>query len=494
MTFWKWACKMTPMLTCSNYIGGKWVPSTNGESLESRNPATGELVCTAPNASLEEVREAISTARRAFEGTSWAEDSPLRARVLYRWAQEMRNRIEELTRLLTDENGKTLADAKGELERGIGIVEYYAGLAQNVFGKTSISSPNYYSFVIREPMGVIGAIVPWNFPAVLMLRAVAPALAAGNAVIVKPASYTPGINYAMTKIFSEIEDVPEGILSLVSGTGSIVGAELARNREVDMIALTGSSETGKRVMQAASETLKKVSLELGGKSPNIVLGDANFDKAIQYALKGAWMSFGCQVCYAGTRILLDNAIHDRFVEALKKQAESMKLGYGANQGVDIGPVISQDQVDIIMDYIDIGNQDAKLVTGGFRADSGDLSKGFFIAPTVFDDVPVESRLSQEEVFGPVLSVFRFDDVEEAAEIANNSLFGLAAAVWTKDINKALGLARKIKSGTVWINTYGRLPYQAEMGGQKESGIGIQYGEEGLNEFTQLKHIGIDIGD
>jgi betaine-aldehyde dehydrogenase len=402
--------------------------------------------------------------------------------------------MDELVRLLTDENGKTLADAKGELERGIGILEYYAGLAQNVFGKTSISSPDYYSFVMREPMGVVGAIIPWNFPAVLMLRAVSPALAAGNAVIVKPASYTPGINYAMIKIFSEIEEIPDGILSFVSGTGSIVGAELARSRDVDMIALTGSSETGKRVMQAASETLKKVSLELGGKSPNIVLGDANFDKAIRYALKGAWMSFGCQVCYAGTRILLDNAIHDRFVEALKEQAEGMKLGYGANKGVDIGPVISQDQVDIIMDYIDIGNQDAKLVTGGFRADSGDLAKGFFVAPTVFDDVPVESRLSQEEVFGPVLSVFRFDDVEEAAEIANNSQFGLAAAVWTQDINKALRLARTLKAGTVWINTYGRLPYQAEMGGQKESGIGIQYGEEGLNEFTQLKHIGIDIGD
>ncbi len=482
------------MITCSNYINGKWIPSSNGGAIESTNPATGEVVCTAPNASLDEVQEAITNARMAFESTTWAEDSETRARVLHRWAQEMRDRIDELARLLTDENGKILADAKGEMRRAIGIVEYYAGLAQNVMGKTAISSPNFYSFVLREPIGVVGIIVPWNFPAVLMVRAVAPALAAGNSIIVKPASYTPGINYAMIKILTDMEEVPPGIVNFVAGKGSIVGAELAKHPEIDMVALTGSSETGKSVMKAAAETLKKVSLELGGKSPNIVFGDADFDKAVRYALKGAWMSFGCQVCYSGTRILLEDKVHDRFVEALKEEAENMKLGYGADPGVDMGPVISQDQVDICMDFIDVGNKDAKLVTGGFKFDEGDLSKGFFVAPTVFDDVPVESKLSQEEVFGPVLSIFRFDGVEQAAEIANNTLFGLAAGVWTTDINKALKLARKIKAGTVWVNTYGKLPFQAEMGGHKESGVGIQYGEEGLNEFTQLKHVGIDIGD
>ena len=371
-------------------------------------------------------------------------------------------------------------------------MEYYAGLAQNVFGKTSMPFPDYFSFVLREPIGVIAVIVPFNFPVVLMLRSLAPALAAGNAVIIKPASYTPAISYELIKILSEIEGIPPGIVSLISGKGSVVGAELCTNPEVDMIALTGSSDTGKQVMKQAADTLKKVSLELGGKSPNLVLKDADLAKAAKQAIKGAWVSFGGQVCYAGTRILLEDPIHDEFVDALKKEAEGMKLGYGANEGVDMGPVIAKSQLETVMEYIDIGKKDANLITGGFVADEGELSKGNFITPTVFDNVPVDSRISKEEVFGPVVSVFRFKDLDEAVSIANNTIFGLAGAVWTRDISKALWLARRIKSGTVWINCYGKLPYQAEMGGFKQSGIGRQYGEEGLYEFTQLKHIGIDI--
>jgi len=482
---------MTPMITCSNYIDGKWVP-INGGAIESFNPATGEPVGTAPNASREEILEAINSARHAFENSSWAEDSQLRTRVLNDYAAALRNRMGELGKVLTDENGKILHDATYEVDRGAGIVEYYAGLAQNVFGKTSMPFPDYFSFVLREPIGVIAVIVPFNFPVVLMLRSLAPALAAGNAVIIKPASYTPAISYELFKILSEIEGIPPGIVSLVSGTGSVVGAELCTHPEVDMIALTGSSETGKQVMKQAADSLKKVSLELGGKSPNVVLKDADLEKAAKQAIKGAWVSFGGQVCYAGTRILLEDSIHDEFVEILKTEAEGLKLGYGGNEGVEMGPVIDKSQLEVVMEYIDIGKQDADLLTGGFVADEGELSKGNFIAPTVFDNVPVDSRISKEEVFGPVVSVLRFKDLDEAVAIANSTIFGLAGAVWTQDVSKALRLARRIKSGTVWVNCYGKLPYQAEMGGFKQSGIGRQYGEEGLYEFTQLKHIGIDI--
>lgn len=482
---------MTPMITCSNYIDGKWVP-INGGAIESFNPATGEPVGAAPNASREEILEAINSARHAFENSSWAEDSQLRARVLNDYAAALRNRMGELGKVLTDENGKILHDATYEVDRGAGIVEYYAGLAQNVFGKTSMPFPDYFSFVLREPIGVIAVIVPFNFPVVLMLRSLAPALAAGNAVIIKPASYTPAISYELFKILSEIEGIPPGIVSLVSGTGSVVGAELCTHPEVDMIALTGSSETGKQVMKQAADSLKKVSLELGGKSPNVVLKDAELEKAAKQAIKGAWVSFGGQVCYAGTRILLEDSIHDEFVEILKTEAEGLKLGYGGNEGVEMGPVIDKSQLEVVMEYIDIGKQDADLLTGGFVADEGELSKGNFIAPTIFDNVPVDSRISKEEVFGPVVSVLRFKDLDEAVAIANSTIFGLAGAVWTQDVSKALRLARRIKSGTVWVNCYGKLPYQAEMGGFKQSGIGRQYGEEGLYEFTQLKHIGIDI--
>jgi betaine-aldehyde dehydrogenase len=363
----------------------------------------------------------------------------------------------------------------------------------NIHGKALVPAPNLLSIVLREPIGVVATVIPYNFPVVLMLRALAPALAAGNAVIVKPSEYTSGITYVLVKLLFENSDLPSGMVQLLAG-GASVGAELARNPEVDMISFTGSTTVGREVMKLASQSLKKVSLELGGKSPNIVFKDANYKKAIQYALRGAWLSFGSQVCYAGTRILLEQSLHDEFLQSLKEEAERMRLGYGADEGVDIGPIISRKQMDRVMQYIEVGKRDAKLVTGGYRAEQGDLAKGFFVAPTVFDEIPADSAIGMEEIFGPVLSVFTFKDLDEAAEIANRTSFGLAAAVWTDNINKALTLAKRTKSGTVWINSYGKLPPQAEMEGHKQSGMGTQYGEEGLYEYTQFKHIAIEISD
>ncbi len=444
------------MITCSNYIAGQWLPPQGGRVLQSRNPATGEPVSIAPSASLGDVRECVQAARQAFEISAWADDAALRTRVLHEYARRLRSNVDQLGLLLTNENGKTLADSKYEVVRGAGVVEYYAGLAQNVFGHTAVPMPNFFSFVMREPIGVVAVIVPFNFPVVLLLRSLAPALAAGNAAIVKPASLTPGISYELIRILAEIDGL-------------------------------------KQVMKKAADTLKKVSLELGGKSPNVILDDADFDRAIHYALKGSWITFGGQVCYAGTRLLVQDRIHNRFVDTLKARAENLKLGYGALEDVQIGPVISEQQLENIMTYVEIGKKDARLVTGGYRAVQGDLAKGYFMAPTIFDEVPVESRINKEEIFGPVLSVFPFKELDEAIEIANSTAFGLAGAVWTRDVSKAFWLVRRIKSGTLWINNYGKLPFQAEMGGFKQSGIGRQYGEEGLHEFTQLKHIGLDIG-
>lgn len=481
------------MITCQNYIGGEWLPPRGGAVIESKNPATGEIVATAPNASIEDVQSSVVAARKAFETSNWAEDSQLRTRVLNRFAQEIWNRIDDLGRLLTDENGKVIADARYEVDRGAGILEYYAGMAQNVMGRTSVPMPNLYSFVVREPLGVAGLIVPFNFPVVLLLRALAPALAAGNAVIIKPAVYTPGITYELVRILSEIEGIPSGIVNLISGSND-VGAELVKNPDVDIISVTGSTNTGKLVMKEAANNLTKVSLELGGKSPNIIFNDADMKRAVTHSLKGSWITFAGQVCYAGTRLLVQDGIYDKFLEELKHRAEQLKLGYGINPDVEMGPIIDKKQLGTVLDFIETGKKDANLVTGGYVRDDGELAKGNFIAPTIFDQVPVDSRINKEEVFGPVLSVFRFKEVDEAVEIANSTDYGLAGAVWTRDINQAFRVARRVKSGIVWVNNYGKLPYQAVMGGYKQSGIGRQYGEEGLNEFTQLKHIAVDIGD
>ena len=481
------------MITCENYTGGEWTGTSPDNVIESFNPATGELVGTAPAASVQDVHNAVAAARYAYETSDWTENSQLRTRVLNNFAREIWNRIDDLGRLLTDENGKIIADARYEADRGAGIVEYYAGMAQNVLGRTSMPMPDLYSFVVREPLGVAGLIVPFNFPVVLLLRALAPALAAGNAVVIKPALYTPAITYELVRILSEIEGIPRGIVNLIAGSND-VGAELVRHPDVDIISVTGSTNTGKLVMREAATNLTRVSLELGGKSPNIIFDDADIERAVTQSLKGSWITFSGQVCYAGTRLLIQDGIYDRFLGELKDRAEKLKLGYGIHPETEMGPVIDKRQVSAVLDFIEAGKEEANLVTGGHLREDGDLANGNFIAPTIFDQVPVQSRINKEEVFGPVLSVFRFREADEAVEIANSTEYGLAGAVWTRDINQALRVARRVKSGIVWVNNYGKLPYQAVMGGYKQSGIGRQYGEEGLNEFTQLKHIAVDIGD
>ncbi len=480
--------------TYQNYIGGQWRDGSGKDQLEIRDPANGELVYRSTSSTPEDARAAVQAAKEAYEHSDWAENSVARARGLYKLAEALRARVDDLARLLTREGGKPLSVSRAEVIRGADAIEYYAGLARNVYGRTVNLGPNEMAILMREPVGVVAIIVPWNMALSLLTRSLAPALAAGNAVVIKPASLTPGATAEFIQMIDDLAEVPKGIVNFVVGPGSSVGAELVRHPDVDMVAFTGDTSTGKDIMRMAADTLKKVSLELGGKSPNIVFADADFDRAIRGAITGASLFHAGQVCVAGSRVLVQESIHDEFMKRVNAMAEKMRVGPGLEKGVEVGPVINEGQLNRVMDYVEIGKREADLVVGGKRLTEGELGKGFFIAPTVFDRVPVQATIAQEEIFGPVLSVLTFKDEEEAAEIANATVYGLAAAVWTNDINKALRVAKQVRSGMVWINTFGKLYPNAEMGGFKQSGIGRQYGLEGLWEYTEMKHINIQLQD
>ncbi len=480
--------------TYQNYIGGQWGNGSASNEIEVRDPANGELVYRSTNSTAEDARAAIEAAKVAFETTEWAENSVVRARGLYKLAEALRARVDDLAPLLTREGGKPLSVSRAEVLRGADAIEYYAGLARNVYGRTVNLGPNEMAILMREPVGVVSIIVPWNMALSLLTRSLAPALAAGNAVVIKPASLTPGATAEFIAMIDELDEFPKGIVNYVIGPGGSVGAELVKHPDVDMVAFTGDTSTGKEIMRMAADTLKKVSLELGGKSPNIVFADADFDRAIRGAITGASLFHAGQVCVAGTRVLVQESIHDDFMKRVNEMASSMRVGPGLQKGVQVGPVINESQLNRVMDYVETGKREAQLTAGGYRLTESGLDKGYFIAPTVFDHVPVDAKIAQEEIFGPVISVISFKDEREAAEIANATVYGLAAAVWTSDINTAMRIAKKVRSGMVWINTFGKLYPNAEMGGYKQSGLGRSYGLEGLWEFTEMKHINIQLQD
>lgn len=477
-----------------NYIAGEWVDAASAGQFDIFDPATGEVIHRAQNSGVADMQQAIGAANEAFESTAWREDTELRTKALFKLADALRGANSTLTQILIKEAGKIFPVARGEAFMTATTTEHYAGLARWIFGRSAVPTPDSLSILLREPVGVVGVIVPWNMPLALMIRSVAPALAAGCAVVIKPAEYTTGTTAEFMKVVDSIEEIPKGIVNMVAGDGPVVGAELARSAKVDMVAFTGGTETGKEIMRSAANNLKKVSLELGGKSPNIIFRDADFDRALKGALNGAAFWNAGQVCTAGSRVLVESAIHDPFIEHVREAVPKMRVGPGGERGVACGPIISQSQLQRVMEYIEAGKQEADLVVGGERLTDGDLAKGYFVAPTVFDRVPPDARIAQEEIFGPVLSVMEFDDVEQAAQIANNTDYGLVAAVWTNDISKAMQLAKKVRAGTIWINTYGKLFQTIEFGGFKQSGLGRVYGMEGLLEFTELKHIHIQLAE
>lgn len=475
------------------YINGEWRDSSNKAVREIINPANGEVIAQAAEGTAEDAEAAIKAARTAFDSGIWS-DLPAaeRANYLYKIADKLEEQHEELVELEVMDNGKTRSEAEFDMEDAVACFRYYAGLISAPSGETyEVSDPNIQSMVVREPVGVAGLVVPWNFPVLMSVWKIAPALAAGNAIVFKPAEITP---VTAVKVFEIMEQVgiPAGVANMILGEGAVVGQAVAESHDVDAISFTGSTQTGRRIMQAAAGNLKKISLELGGKSPNIIFDDVDLEIAVDQALFGIFFGAG-QVCVAGSRILVQEGLYDRFVERFVERAKKIKVGPGNEEGVEMGAIVSERQMNGILEYIRIGQEEgATLAAGGHRITERGLDKGFFIEPTVFIDVKQDMRIVQEEIFGPVVTIQKFKDEKEAIELANDIEYGLAGAVFTKDGARAMRVIKKLRAGITWINTYHPAFVEAPWGGYKQSGIGRGLGTYGLEEFQEIKQINLNM--
>jgi acyl-CoA reductase-like NAD-dependent aldehyde dehydrogenase len=476
-------------------INGQPVAAKSGEKLERRYPAnTDVVVATFPKANEEDTDAAIQAARSAFDSGKWSKaPAKSRAAVLRKAAEKIREEQNDLARLLASEVGKPVGEASLEVGMAADVFDYYAGLALDIKGQVvSNYVDDAIGLILKEPVGVVGIITPWNFPMLLATWKLAPALAVGCTVVIKPASYTPCTTYELGRILTEA-GAPAGVVNVITGPGQTTGDRLASSPLVDKIAFTGSTEVGREVMKAASGNVKKISLELGGKSPNIIFADANLQGAVIGSLFGIYLNAG-QVCQAGSRVLVQEEVHDQFLSMFNNFVGGMKIGDPMDPMTRMGPVVSEAQLNTVEHYVEAGRQEkATLVRGGKRVTGPDFDKGYFYEPTIFDQVDNRMKIAQEEIFGPVLSVIPFKDANEALQIANDSMYGLAAAVWTKDIDKALKFAKNIKAGTVWINSYhtAGIPHMP-FGGYKQSGIGRELGQEGMEGFMETKSVAIKL--
>ena len=473
------------------FINGEWRDSAGGRTIEVINPATEEVIAEVASAEQADVDAAVAAARAAFDGP-WAKCSARdRGRLLWKIGEKLVERADEIARLETLHNGKPIFESRQiEVPASAECFQYYAGWADKIHGETIPVKGNYLTYTLREPVGVVAAIVPWNFPLLLTSWKVAPALAAGNTVIIKPASQTPLTALALADIVREL-GVPPGVVNVVTGPGSTVGQMLVEHRGIDKVAFTGDTSTGRAIMRGSAETLKRITLELGGKSPNIVFPDADLDAALRGATTGIFYGKG-EVCAAGSRLLVDKAIKSEFVDKLAARAKKMTPGDPMDPKTRLGAIASKRQLENDLRYIEVAKREgAQLVAGGGRADIG-TGKGFFLQPTVFDGVTPQMTIAREEIFGPVLAAIEFADVDEAIARANDSGYGLAAAVWTRDIKKAHYVARKLQAGTVWINTYNVYDTAAPFGGYKQSGFGREMGMHALESYTQVKSVWVDL--
>ena len=475
-------------------INGDFVAPKSGETFQRHNPANGEVVAICPRAGEEDTDAAIQAARDAFDRGDWARaPARQRAEVLRKAAVKIRDEHNELARLLASEVGKPLSEAGMEVAMTADVFDYYAGLALDIKGQVvSNYVDDAIGMILKEPVGVVGIITPWNFPLLLVTWKVAPALAVGCTIIMKPATYTPCTTYELGRILNEA-GCPAGVVNVVTGPASATGARLAASDLVDKIAFTGSTEVGREVMRAAAGNVKKISLELGGKSPNIVFSDANLQSAVIGSLFGIYLNAG-QVCQAGSRILVQQDVHDQFLNMFVNFTSGLKVGDPMDPQTRMGPLVSEQQLKTVEGYVDSGKQDkAELVRGGTRLSGDEYDKGYFFEPTIFDQVDNQMKIAQEEIFGPVLTVIPFTDAKEALQIANDTMYGLAAAVWTSDINRAFKFAKGLKAGSVWVNCYhtAGIP-QMPFGGYKQSGIGRELGQEGMNLFMETKSVSIKL--
>jgi aldehyde dehydrogenase (NAD+) len=473
------------------FINNEWLPAASGRTMEVVNPATEAVIATVASAGAEDVERAVVAARAALDGP-WSKLSAReRGRLVRRLGDRLMERADEVARLETQHNGKPISESRHiEIPAAAECLEYFGGWADKVMGETIPVKGNHLTYTLREPVGVVAAIVPWNFPLLLAAWKVAPALACGNTVILKPASQTPLTALALGEIALEV-GLPPGVLNVVTGPGSSLGQALVEHPGVDKIAFTGDTATGKAIMRSAADTLKKITLELGGKSPNIVLADADIDAALRGASIGIFYGKG-EVCAAGSRLLVDRAIKDEFIDKLAARAKKIVPGDPLDPKTRFGAVSSKKQLETVLRYIEAGKSEgAALVAGGARTDIG-TGKGYFVQPTVFADVTPAMTIAREEIFGPVLAAIEFADLDEAIARANDSSYGLAAGVWTRDVKKAHYVARKLQAGTVWVNTYNVYDTAAPFGGYKQSGFGREMSAHALEHYTQVKSVWVDL--
>lgn len=472
--------KTRPML-----INGKWVEAASGRSFETPDPSTGEVLARVAEGDKEDIDRAVKAARKAFESGAWPEMTPSqRGRAIWKLADLLEERLEEFAQIESLDNGKPLAVARvADVPLAVDLFRYMAGWATKLEGNTIPIGGNYLAYTLREPVGVVGQIIPWNFPLLMAAWKLGPALATGCTVVLKPAEQTSLSALLLGELLEEA-GIPPGVVNIVTGFGETAGAALAAHPDVDKCAFTGSTEVGKLIVKAAAGNLKKVSLELGGKSPNIILGDADLETAIPGAANAIFFNHG-QCCCAGSRLFVEKKSFDKVVEGVAEHAKKIKLGRGMDPDTEMGPLVSQEQFERVSGYLESGSREgAKALVGGKR--HGD--RGYFVQPTVFVNTKPDMQVCREEIFGPVVTATPFSDPSEIIQQANDTVYGLAGAIWTRDISKAHKLAAKLRAGTVWVNCYNVFDAALPFGGYKQSGWGREMGHDVLELYTETKAV------
>lgn len=483
------------MKLCKLYIDGEWKESSSGAKVETLNPATGEVLAEVTQATEEDVNAAVAAAKKSFyETREWRDmDSQTRSDFILKIADAMDAVRDELAMLDCIDMGKPLREAEGDVDDAIHCFRYYAGLIKTPYGGVYDVNEGFgkmHSYTVHEPVGVCAMITPWNYPLLMGAWKMAPALAAGNSIVFKPGSNCVLSSVKMFEIFDEV-GLPKGAANLILGPGSRVGDQLAAHPDVEMVTLTGSTEVGQSIMRNAASNIKKVGLELGGKSPNVIFADADLDGAVEWAMVGVFFNQG-EVCSAGSRIIIEESIHDEFVKRLAAKANAMTIGNPVNNP-DMGPLVSEGQMKTVLGYIQKGIEEgATLVCGGERCTEGECAKGYFVRPTIFDNCTPDMTIVREEIFGPVVTVQTFKTEEEAIALANDTEYGLAGAVFTNDISRGIRVIKEIRAGITWINCYNPTFNEAPWGGYKKSGLGRELGVHGLEEYQEIKQININL--